>query len=73
MAKKSNPVITYKEILCLAISNLEGQIDHYRAKSAGLPADHEIHATIQALIEPLEKKQEVLKQMYEFECGVAYI
>ena len=73
MAKKAEPIITYKEILCLAIGKLEDNINYYREKAVRIPENDPIQKTISCMIEPMEKKQDALKQLYQIETGAEYI
>lgn len=74
MAKKntSSQKITYTEILCLAITQLEGQMEGYRQKLNTLPDDSSYADMLNSLISPLKEKQDTIKQLYKIETGVDY-
>ena len=72
MAKKTEPIITYKEILCLAHYQLDARLEEYRQKAAKFPEDHPTTEMIREVMTPLQQKQEVIEQLYEIECGVAW-
>lgn len=71
MARKKQPVfVPYKEILCLAIKELDREILDYEAGSHGGSA--EAHELTSMLTEPLYAKSEILKELYFIETGVDY-
>lgn len=70
--KNQKAKVTHTEILCLAINQLESQIEVYRQKSLKFPDDHPTAMMLFDMITPLKEKQDIIKQLYEIETGVAY-
>lgn len=71
MAKKQETVsISYKEILVLAIKELDQEIDDYEAKGKGKGT--EAQELITNITQPLRDKREKVKALYLIETGVEY-
>ncbi|MGI6184208.1 MAG: hypothetical protein ACOYIH_08880 [Candidatus Fimadaptatus sp.] len=68
----SSPKVTHTEILCLAIAQLNSQINEYAQKAAGFPADHPITQMMDEAAKPLKEKRAVIKRLYSIETGVEY-
>lgn len=71
MAKKATPVITYTEILCLAIRSIDAEIGNWRKRLEGLP-DEIIRERLAACTDNLNEKRDALKTMYRIETGTDY-
>ena len=69
MAKKNTPIITYTEILCNAIRNIENEIRNQQNYMGGIP---ECEAMLQAFVNERTPKLEALKEMYRIETGADY-
>ena len=69
MAKKTTPVITHTEILCLALRCLEHDIDKVREQIKGLPG---AEAMLQYTIDEKAPKMEALRTLYRIETGTDY-
>lgn len=68
MAKKQETVsVSYKEIVCLAIKELNREIDDYEEK--GKDKGAEAQELIASLTKPLREKKEKLKTLYLIETG----
>ena len=66
MANKREPIITFTEIICLAIRSIDSDIESWRERvQTDFNAFHEFTA-------PLHRKRDALKQMYRNETGVDY-
>ena len=66
MAKKREPIITFTEIICLAIRSIDADIETWRDRTDGnfdLFCECTLH---------LRQKRDALKQMYFNENGVDY-
>lgn len=73
MAKKrSNPVITHTEILCLAIAQLQNQVQVYTEKARQLPEGHPNIELMEEMAAPLKSKMDAIKTLYMMETGVEY-
>jgi hypothetical protein len=70
MAKKTTPVITHIEILCLALRCLEHDIDQVRKQCDGIPG---AEAMLQYCIDEKEPKMEALRMLYRTETGTDYV
>ena len=69
MAKKSTPIITYVEILCNAMRNIENEIKNQQSYMGGIP---ECEALLKAYVDERTQKLEALKEMYRIETGTNY-
>lgn len=69
MAKKTAPVITHTEILCLALRCLEHDIDQMRKRCEGVPG---AEAALQLCIEEKAPKMDALRTLYRIETGTDY-
>lgn len=67
--KKNTTVVTHTEILCYAISHLQGELDRNLAKFDGIPGCEEQHDW---LIKQYQPKLDVLKELYRIETGSDY-
>ena len=73
MAKKrSNPVITHTEILCLAIAQLQNQVQAYAEKASQFPKAHPNVELLEAMADSLKAKIDAIKTLYMMETGVEY-
>lgn len=70
MAAKAIPVITYTEILCRAIRNIEDEIKSQEAQMRGIP---ECEAFLNAFVNERRTKLEALTAMYRIETGTNYV
>lgn len=69
MAKKTSPVITHTEILCLALRCLEHDIDQMRKRCEGIPG---AEVALQHCIDEKAPKMEALRTLYRIETGTDY-
>ena len=69
MAAKVIPVITYVEILCRAIRNIEDEIKRQQDIWGNIP---ECKAMLDAFNEERHQKLVALKEMYRIETGTNY-
>lgn len=69
MEKKTTPIITHTEILCLAIRQLEHEIDETRKKCEGIPGSEPL---LQFTIKESAPKLEALRTLYKIETGTDY-
>lgn len=73
MASKTNPIITHTEILCLAIRQLQSDIEDIKRRGESLAektGNKEMASDIVAqLIAPITPKLEAIKEMYHIETG----
>ena len=69
MAKKTTPIITHTEILCLAIRSIETDIRNQKEFMGGIP---ECEAMLENYINDRTPKLEALKEMYRIETGTDY-
>lgn len=73
---KNEPVLTHTEILCLAIRQLQSEIEdiNHRGKNlAEKTGNKEMASDIVAqLIAPMTPKLEALKEMYRIETGTNF-
>lgn len=71
MVKKSeNTILTYKEILVLAIKGVNQEIDLYNKMEEG--QNEEGKELINMMIAPLNEKIEKIKTLYRIETGTDY-
>lgn len=70
MAKKTGPVITNTEILCLALRCLERDIDEMRKRCEGTPG---AEVMLQHLIDESAPKLEAIRTLYRIETGTDYV
>ena len=68
MKTKTEPVITYTEILARAITSVENEIEEWHRKAAGFPKEQRETMIAQATKEPV-RKLEALKILYSIETG----
>lgn len=69
---KPTPIITYKEILCRAIRNIEGEIEEMQKRCEGKTGDATIKEILDSYIAERTPKIEALKEMYRIETGTEY-
>lgn len=62
--------ITYMEIICLAIKQLEREIDDFDGKATG--DEKQVQEIVANITKPLHEKRELLKTLYRIESGVEY-
>lgn len=66
MAKKREPILTFTEIICLAIRSIDAEIETWRERTAD---DFDLFCECTL---PMRQKRDALKQMYRNETGVDY-
>lgn len=64
--------ISHKEIIVLAIRQLEQQIDECNQRIQMVGKDHPLSERLDEMKAPLLAKQETLKVLYKLETGFAY-
>lgn len=69
MAKKTNQIITYTEILARAIRSIEDEVAEWHSKGANLPKEHR-DTMIAVGTKELTAKLEALKMLYRIETGI---
>lgn len=68
MKTKTNPIITYTEILARAIGSIEADIQEFRCECATLPEEKR-EVLFEACTGELTEKLKALKTMYRIETG----
>ena len=68
MKPKTNPIITYTEILARAIRSIEAEIEEWHSKCASLPQEQR-DTMLAVATKELTEKLEALKTLYHFETG----
>ena len=69
--KKAEPIISFTEILCLAIRSIDAEIGEWRKRFEGLPAEV-IEERLVICTSNLNEKRDALKTMYRIEAGTDY-
>lgn len=72
MKKNKIVAVPYREILVLAIQQIQAQIDEWSAKQNKAPKDSPQYAMVSEFIGQLAAKKEILEHMYGLETGTMY-
>lgn len=70
MAKKTTPIITHTEIICLAIRCLEQEVEEMRKRCDETPG---MEVMLQAYTSDKEPKLEALRMLYRIETGADFV
>lgn len=70
--KETMPYIPQREILHLAIQQVDVQIHDWESKKEAIPENSSTQEMINEIIKPLAVKREMLERLYEMETGTEY-